>query len=85
MQLGDPSSSSINSYNDVIKSEEAVYSKISDDGPTLDQYDAILIASFGIKSLVSKLSSLGSQTIMGVSEASMLTAQTLLSPNSNEK
>ncbi|CAI6092473.1 unnamed protein product, partial [Clonostachys chloroleuca] len=45
----------------------------------------ILIASFGVKSLVSKLSSLGSQTIMGVSEASILTAQTLLSPNSNEK
>ncbi|KAK7229608.1 hypothetical protein V2G26_001778 [Clonostachys chloroleuca] len=80
-----PSPSSITSYSDIKRSEETIYSRISNDGPTLDQYDAVLIAGFGTKSLVSKLSSLGPECIMGVFEASILTAQTLLRPNSDDK
>ncbi|CAI6089248.1 unnamed protein product [Clonostachys chloroleuca] len=96
MQLGDsmelsayttpqPSPSSITSCNDIKTSEETVYSRLSNDGPTLDHYDAVLIAGFGTKSLISKLSNLGPECIMGVFEASILTAQTLLRPNSNDK
>jgi Asp/Glu/hydantoin racemase len=80
-----PSPLSITSYSDIKISEETVYSSISKDGPTLAHYDAVLIAGFGTKSLVSKLSNLGPECIMGVFEASILTAQTLLRPDSNDK
>ncbi|CAI6092556.1 unnamed protein product [Clonostachys chloroleuca] len=80
-----PSPLSITSYSDIKISEETVYSRISKDGPTLAHYDAVLIAGFGTKSLVSKLSNLGPECIMGVFEASILTAQTLLRPDSNDK
>ncbi|CAH0055807.1 unnamed protein product [Clonostachys solani] len=96
MQLGDsielsayttpqPVPSSITSYSDIETSEETVCSRISTDGPTLDHYDAVLIAGFGTKSLISKLSNLGPECIMGVFEASILTAQTLLRPDSDDR
>ncbi|CAG9953206.1 unnamed protein product [Clonostachys rosea f. rosea IK726] len=80
-----PSPLSITSYSDIKISEETVYSRISKDSPTLAHYDTVLIAGFGTKSLVSKLSNLGPECIMGVFEASILTAQILLRPDSNNK
>ncbi|CAG9956603.1 unnamed protein product [Clonostachys rosea f. rosea IK726] len=60
------SPSSITSYSDIKRSEETIYSRISNDGPILDQYDTVLIAGFSTKSLVLKLSSLSPEYIIGV-------------------
>ncbi|CAH0003088.1 unnamed protein product, partial [Clonostachys byssicola] len=76
---------SINDDTDIKASEEAVCQDIADKSLSLDQYDAVLVACFSVHTLVPRLPTLTSASVTGIFEASILTAQLLLQPYTDQK
>lgn len=78
-----PSSpSSINTGEDVLRSSEVVYENLTASRGDLRTYDAVLVACFSVHPLVHKLAheqgSHGLLSVIGIFEASILTALSLL-------
>ncbi|CAH0017966.1 unnamed protein product [Clonostachys rhizophaga] len=79
------SPASINDDTDIKASEEAVCQDIANKSLSLDQYDAVLVACFSVHTLVPRLPALTSASVTGIFEASILTAQLLLQPYTDQK
>ncbi|CAH0058739.1 unnamed protein product [Clonostachys solani] len=79
------SPASINDDTDIKASEEAVCQDIANKSLSLDQYDAVLVACFSVHTLVPRLPTLTSTSVTGIFEASILTAQLLLQPYTDQK
>uniref|UniRef100_A0A8H7N3G7 DCG1 protein n=1 Tax=Bionectria ochroleuca TaxID=29856 RepID=A0A8H7N3G7_BIOOC len=79
------SPASINDDTDIKASEEAVCQDIANKSLSLDQYDAVLVACFSVHTLVPRLPTLTSAAVTGIFEASILTAQLLLQPYTDQK
>merc|ERR1712000_101337 len=77
--------SSINDDNDIEASTNAVVTSLAKGAADFNQYDAMLVACYSVHPLVQKLShAFPRAAVTGIFEASILTAQLLLRPHSDE-
>lgn len=76
-----PAPSSINNGKDIACSTVVVMEDVIASQMDLQQYDAILVACFSVHDLVPKLANLSGNPVIGLFEASILTALSLIAPS----